>query len=84
MRYYIRIGMLSLQHETLWALHHVSPILCQINKHLQDALLTKLLGQFIEVHKSQKTFSRTRKCDLRLYCSLFLQHFAKLGVNLTH
>ena len=53
MRYYIRMGMLSLQHEILWALHHISPILCQINKHLQDALLTKLLDQFIEVHKSQ-------------------------------
>ena len=33
----------------------VSPILCQIIRHLQDAsaLLTKLLGQFIEANKSQ-------------------------------
>ena len=37
----------------LWELHHVSPILRQISEHLQDAFLTKLLGQFIEVHKSQ-------------------------------
>ena len=25
----------------------------QISEHMQDALLTKLLDQFIEVHKSQ-------------------------------
>ena len=38
----------------LWALHHVSLILCQIiGGHVQLALLTKLLVQFIEVHKSQ-------------------------------
>ena len=53
MRYYIRIGMLSLQYKPLWAIHHVSAILCQISEHLQDALLTKLLDQFFEVHKSQ-------------------------------
>ena len=40
-------------HKHLWEVHRVSPILCQISEHLQDALLTKLLGQFIEVHKSQ-------------------------------
>ena len=28
------------------------PIVCQINKHLQDALFTKLLDQFIEVGRS--------------------------------
>ena len=43
MRYYIKIGMLLLQYETLWAIHHVSPNPCQIVEHLQDALLTKLL-----------------------------------------
>ena len=32
---------------------NLSLILCQISQHLQDALLTKLLGQFFEVHKSQ-------------------------------
>ena len=41
MRYYI-IGMLLL--------HHIS-------ERLQDALLTKLLRQFIEVHKSQFFYS---------------------------
>ena len=35
------------------ALHHVSQILRQISEHLQYALLTKLLGQFIEIDKSQ-------------------------------
>ena len=42
MRYYIRTGMLLLQ-TTLY----------QVSEHLQDALLTQLLGQFAEVHKSQ-------------------------------
>ena len=36
----------------LWELHHVSPILRQISEHLQDALLTKLLGQFIELRNT--------------------------------
>ena len=27
--------------------------LCQVSAHLRDARLTRLLGQFIEVHKSQ-------------------------------
>ena len=53
MRYYIRIGMLSLQYKPLWGIHHDSQILCQISKHLQDALLTKLLDKFFEVRKSQ-------------------------------
>ena len=41
MRYYIRTEMLLLQ-----------TTLRQISEHLQNALLTKLLSQFIEVHKS--------------------------------
>ena len=41
MRYYLRTGMLLLQ----TTLHEIS-------EHLQDAPLTKLLDQFIEVHKS--------------------------------
>ena len=53
MRYYTRIGMLSLQYKPLGAIHHASPILCQISEHLQDVLLIKLLDQFLEVHKSQ-------------------------------
>ena len=32
-------------------LKNVSLTLCWISEHLQDALLTKLLGQFNEVHK---------------------------------
>ena len=72
MRYYIRTGILSLQYKPLWEIHHVSPNLCQISEQLQDVLLTKLLDQFFEVHKSQFLFlSRSRKFDLRLYCSLF-------------
>ena len=39
--------------KTLRALHDVSLILCQISQHLQDARLTKLLGQFIEINKNQ-------------------------------
>ena len=49
--------------------YHVSPILCETSEHLQHALLTKLLGQFIEVHKF----------DLRLHCSLFSTAFRKIG-----
>ena len=49
--------------------YHVSPILCETSEHLQYALLTKLLGQFIEVHKF----------DLRLHCSLFSTAFRKIG-----
>ena len=50
MRYYIRIGMLLLQ--TLWTLHHVSPILCQVSQHFQDAQLTKLVSllKYIKVN----------------------------------
>ena len=63
MRYYIRIGMLSLQYEPLWVIHHVSPILSQISEHLQDTLLTKLRNQFFEVHKSP-FFSSQRLVNL--------------------
>ena len=52
-------------------LSNVFPILCQISQHLQYALLTELIGQFIEVHKSQ---------SLKLF---FQQHFEKLEINLT-
>ena len=49
MTYYIRIGILSLQYKPFG--HSI--MFLWINEHLQDALLTKLLGQFIEVHKTQ-------------------------------
>ena len=48
---YMRIEILSFQ--TLWALRHVSLTLGPIIEDLQDALLTKLLGQFIEEHRSR-------------------------------
>ena len=61
-----------------FAPHHVSLTLCQISEHLQDSQLTKLIGQFIELHKNY------RKFVLRQYCSLsFLQHFQELRVTLT-
>ena len=61
-----------------FAPHHVSLTLCQISEHLQDSPLTKLIGQFIELHKNY------RKFVLRQYCSLsFLQHFQELRVTLT-
>ena len=50
--------------------------MCQISAHLQDAQLTKLLGQFIEVHKSQ-FFSMTGKFDETVLLSFFIQHFEK-------
>ena len=80
MRYYVRIGMLSLQYKLLWAIHHVSRILCQISKHLQDVLLTKLLGQFIEVHENQ-FFQRLKNLIWDSITIFFLQHFEKLGLN---
>ena len=85
MRYYTRIGMLSLQYKPLWAIHHVFPILCQISEHLQDALLIKLLDQFFEVHKSQ-LFSTQRLENLiwdsfTLITLFFLQHLEKLGIK---
>ena len=55
--------------------------LCLISEHLQDTLLTKLLGLFIEVNKSQ-FFQRVE--ILILDCnSLSLQHFEKFEVNPT-
>ena len=53
MRYYIRIEILSLQYKSFWGIHHISPILCKISEHLQDALLIKLLEQLFKIHKSQ-------------------------------
>ena len=52
MRYYIRIGIMLLQ-TSLDNTSNVSPILCHISRNLQDALLAKLLSQFIEEQKSQ-------------------------------
>ena len=43
---------------------------------MQDALLTKLQGHFIEVHKSE-VFQRLE------LLSFFLYHFEKFGLNLT-
>ena len=51
MRYYIRIEILSLQYKSFWGIHHVSPILCKISEHLQDALLIKLLESFLKYIK---------------------------------
>ena len=45
-RYYMRIGMLLSQ--TPLGIDHISLILCQVNQHLHNALLTKLLGQSIK------------------------------------
>ena len=50
-----------------------------------DALLTKLLGQFIELRNTQ-IFKRLENFYLRLYCSLFFYVTfwkTRLGVNLT-
>ena len=65
-----------------WALHHVFPILCQISEHFQYTLLTKLLGQFIEVQKSQ-FFQRLEILKWECISLFFQQHFEKLEVNLT-
>ena len=45
------ISVKCFYYKPFWALHHVSSILYQISEYLQDALLTKLLGLFTEVHK---------------------------------
>ena len=54
---------------------NVSPTLCQISQHLQDALLTKLLGQFIEAHRKSK-FSKTRNThthtDIYTYIYIYI------------
>ena len=41
----------------------------QSSEHLQDKLLTKLLGQFIKLHNTD--FLNTRKLNVRLFFSLF-------------
>ena len=74
--------MLSLQYKPLWPNHDVSPILYQISEHLQDAMLIKLLDQFLEVHETQ-CFSSQRLENL-IWDSIalfFLQHFEKLGTE---
>ena len=48
---------------------------------MQDVVLTKLLGQFTEVNKSQ-IFQRLENL-IGDSIVLFLQHFQKLRVNLT-
>ena len=35
-----RVKVVSRCYKPLWALHHISPILCQISEHLEHALLT--------------------------------------------
>ena len=57
--------------------------LCQSSEHLQDTLLTKLPGQFIELRNAQlfkRLESLTR--DWIVFFSS-MQHFEKLGINLT-
>ena len=49
MKYYIRIEMLPFQIPIV--ISSFSLTLCQISEHLQDVRLTKLIGQFIKVHK---------------------------------
>ena len=41
----------------------------QSSEHLQDKLLTKLLGQFIKLHNTGNL--NTRKLNVRLFFSLF-------------
>ena len=49
---------------------------------MHNTLLTKLLGQFIELRNTQ-FFQGTTQFDWRLYCSLFSKSvLKKLGVNL--
>ena len=57
--------------------------LCQSSEHLQDKLLTKLLGQFIEPHNNhflKRLENLTANCIV-LFISM--QHFEKLEANLT-
>ena len=49
MKYYIRIEMLPFQIPIV--ISSFSLTLCQISEHLQDARLTKLIGQFIKANK---------------------------------
>ena len=51
MWHYIRIGMMLLQ-PPLGTPSNDSLNDCRISEHLQDALLTKLLGQTFEIHNS--------------------------------
>ena len=68
-------------YKPLCALHHVSLILfSQISEHSQYALLTKLLGQFTEVDKSQ-FFQRLENLIWDCIVLFFLQHLQKLGFN---
>ena len=66
----------SFYYKPLWELHHVLPILGEISQHLQDVLLTKLQGQFNEVHKSQ-FLQRLENLVLDCTALIFLQHFEK-------
>ena len=54
----------------------------QISEHLQYALSTTLLGQFIEVQKSL-FFQRLENLVWDSISLFFLQHFEKFIVNLT-
>ena len=54
--------------------------LCQINVHLQDALLTNLPGQFIKIHRS-KFFQRLKIWPGTVLFSFFLQHSKICGLT---
>ena len=54
--------------------------LCQINVHLQDALLTNLPGRFIKIHKS-KLFQRLKIWPGTVLFSFFLQHSKICGLT---
>ena len=73
-------GMLLLQ--TPLSTPSCFQILCQISEHLQYALLTKLLGQFIEIDKSQ-FFQRLENLIWDCIILFFLQHLQILGLNLS-
>ena len=51
------------------------------SKHLQDTLLTKLLGQFIELHNNH-FFQKEEHLTWDCIVLFFLQHFEKLQVNI--
>ena len=73
-------GMLLLQ--TPLSTPSCFQILYQISEHLQYALLTKLLGQFIEIDKSQ-FFQRLENLIWDCIVLFFLQHLQILGLNLS-
>ena len=56
--------------------------MCQSSERLQDTLLIKLLGQFIELYKTQ-VFRRLENLIWDCIVILFLQYFEKLAANLT-